>query len=117
MHQQLRAHLRGAPVLGEQEVLERVGAAEAVAGHMRQAEFLAYKHWTLVYLVQHPDWRGEGILVEKRDHRGTVLLPTLGMEVRVHLDQDLPLNSVISLSLRGINLPELDAHFQVEVSP
>ena len=117
VHQQLRAHLRGAPMLGEQEVLERVGAAEAVTGHMRQAEFLAYKHWTLVYLVQHPDWRGEGILVEKRDHRGTVLLPTLGMEVRVHLDQDLPLNSAISLSLRGINLPELDAHFQVEASP
>jgi exoribonuclease-2 len=113
VHQQLRAYLRGTPVLGEQEVLERVGAAEAVTGHTRQAELLAYKHWTLVYLVQHPDWRGEGILVEKRDHRGTVLLPTLGMEVRIHLDQDLPLNSTVSLGLRGINLPELDAHFQV----
>jgi exoribonuclease-2 len=114
VHQQLRAHLRGAPMLGEQEVLERVGAAEAVTGHTRQAEILAYKHWTLVYLIQRPGWRGEGILVEKRDHRGTVLLPTLGMEVRVHLDQDLPLNSAMSLSLRGINLTELDAHFQVE---
>jgi exoribonuclease-2 len=113
VHQQLRAHLRGTPVLGEQEVLERVGAAEAVTGHTRQAEILAEKHWTLVYLVQHPDWRGEGTLVEKRDHRGTVLLPTLGLEVRVHLDQDLPLNSTVSLSLRGINLSELDAHFQV----
>jgi exoribonuclease-2 len=113
VHQQLRAHLRGAPLLGEQEILERVGAAEAVTGNARQAEFLASKHWTLVYLTQHPDWRGEGIVVDKRDHRGTVLIPALGLEVRLHLEQDTPLNSTVPLILRGINLAELEVHFQV----
>lgn len=112
VHQQLRAHLCGAPLLGEQEILERVGAAEAVTGNARQAEFLASKHWILVYLTQHPDWRGEGIVVDKRDHRGTVLIPALGLEVRLHLDQDTPLNSTVPLVLRGINLAELAVHFQ-----
>lgn len=115
VHQQLRAALRGAPLLGEQEVLERVGAAETVTGNTRHAEFLASKHWTLVYLVQHPDWHGEGIVVEKRERRGTVLVPSLGMEIRVHLEQDVPLNSTLPLSLRGINLAELEAHFQANI--
>ena len=113
VHQQLRAHLRGTPLLREQQILGRVGAAEAVTGNTRQAEFLAYKHWTLVYLMQHPDWRGEGIVVDKRDHRGMVLIPALGLELRLHLEQDVPLNSAVPLMLRGINLAELDAHFQI----
>ena len=113
VHQQLRAHLRGTPLLREQQILGRVGAAEAVTGNTRQAEFLAYKHWTLVYLMQHPDWRGEGIVVDKRDHRGMVLIPALGLELRLHLEQDVPLNSAVPLMLRGINLAELEAHFQI----
>jgi exoribonuclease II len=113
VHQQLRAHLRGAPLLEEPQILGRVGAAEAVTANTRQAEFLAYKHWTLVYLMQHPDWRGEGIVVDKRDHRAMILIPALGLELRLHLEQDVPLNSAVPLMLRGINLAELDAHFQI----
>jgi exoribonuclease-2 len=113
VHQQLRAYLRATPLLGDEAVLQRVGAAEAVTGNTRQAEFLAHRHWTLVYLMQHPGWRGEGIVVDKRDHRGTVLIPALGLEVRLHLEQEISLNSTVPLVLRGINLAELDAHFQV----
>jgi exoribonuclease-2 len=113
VHQQLRAHLRGDVLLDEQEMLGRVGAAEAVTGGVRQAEALAIRHWTLVYLLQHPNWFGEGILVDKRDRRGTVLIPALGMEIRLHLPNDLPLNYSIPLVLQGVNLAELDVHFQI----
>jgi exoribonuclease-2 len=111
-HQQLRAYLRGTTLLGEQEVLARVGAAEAVTGAVRHAEALTDRHWTLVYLLQHPDWRGEGILVDKRERRGTILIPTLGLETRLHLHEDWPLNCALSLTLSGINLAELEVYFQ-----
>lgn len=114
VHQQLRAHLRGTPLLDEQDVLERVGAAEAVTGNVRQAELLAYRHWTMVYLVQHPDWHGEGILVEKRDRRGVVLIPELGLETRLPVPDTLALNAPVSLALNGVNIAELDAHFRVQ---
>jgi exoribonuclease-2 len=114
VHQQLRAHLRGTDLLGEQEVLGRVGAAEAVTGTARQAELLAYRHWTLVHLLEHPDWHGEGILVEKRNRRGTVLIPDLGLEARVHVQEELALNSLVSLALSGVNLAELEVYFQIE---
>ena len=112
-HQQLRAHLRGEELLGTQEVLERIGAAEAVRGNVRQAERLARQHWTLVYLHKHSDWQGEGVLVETRGSLGTVLIPELDLEPRVHLREDMPLNSIVPLTLGGIDLPELEAHFRV----
>jgi exoribonuclease-2 len=112
-HQQLRAHLGGQAQLSPQEILERVGAAEAITGSVRQAERLANRHWTLVYLLQQAGWRGTGVLVDKHYTRGTVLIPDLDLEPRVHLREDLPLDSTLSLVLQGVDLAELEAHFQV----
>lgn len=112
-HQQLRALLRGGRLLQAQDILERVGAASAVSGAIRQSERLSRRHWTLVYLMQHPDWQGEGVLVEKRGRRATVLIPELDLEPRLHLRGDIPLNSVVPLKLRGLSLAELDAHFAI----
>jgi exoribonuclease-2 len=113
IHQQLRARVTGKGLLGTQEVLERIGATAAVSGSVRQAERLARRHWTLVYLMQHRGWQGDGILVGKRGRRGTVLIPELDLEPRVQLRRDLPLNSRLTLSVRGVDLAALEAHFQV----
>jgi exoribonuclease-2 len=112
VHQQLRAYLRGEELLDDQEILERVGATAAVAGSVRQAERLARRHWTLVYLMQHPGWEGEGILVEKHGRRATVLLPALDLDAEVYPRQDLPLNHPVRLGLKEVNLAELAVHFQ-----
>jgi len=114
VHQQLRAFVRGEDLLDAQEMLERIGATAAVAGTVRYAERLARKHWTLVYLEQRPGWRGQGILVEERGRSGMVLIPELDLDVRVHLRTDPPLNSVIPLLLRGVDLPTLEAYFRAE---
>ena len=113
-HQQLRAFLRGEELIASQEMLLRIGAAEAVTGLVNQAERLSNRHWTLVYLQDHPDWRGEGVLVERRGARGIVLIPELDLEPRVHLRGDWPLNSPVPLALSGLNLPTLEAHLRVE---
>ena len=113
-HQQLRAYLHGERVLDNSEILERVGAAEAVTGSVRQAERMANKHWTLVYLLNHPGWRGQGVLVDKRNLRGMVLIPELNLETSLHLRRELPLDTAISLVLSRVNLPELEAYFRIE---
>lgn len=113
-HQQVRAFLAGRPPLDEPALLERLGAAEAVGGAVRRAEQLARQHWTIVYLQQHqPAWRGAGVIVEKAGLRATVLVPDLAWELRVHLREDMPLDSVVHVSYSGANLPLLDAHFKV----
>ncbi len=112
-HQQVRAYLAGRPALDEAALLERLGAAEAIGGAVRRAEQLARQHWTIVYLQQNAGWSGEGVIVEKVGLRATVLIPALAWETRMHLREDLPLDSVVRVSFTGANLPLLDAHFRV----
>ena len=109
VHQQLR----GNPLLDSQQILERVGAAESVTQNRVQAERLSRRHWTLVYLLAHPDWRGDGVVVEKRGPRTTVLIPDLGLEPTLTLRDNPALNTVLPLALTGVSLPDLEAHFQV----
>jgi len=113
VHQQLWAHWRGEDLLDAQEVLERVGVAEAVVGTVRQAERLSRQHWLLVYLLEHPHWQGEGVLVERRPPWGIFLLPDLGMTAQAYLPADLPLNATVTLHLEEVLLPELEARFRV----
>lgn len=113
VHQQLRAYLRGDALLDSQQILARVGAAETVTYHRVQAERLSRRHWTLVYLLARPDWRGDGIVVEKRGARTTVLIPDLGLEPILTLRDNPDLNTVLPLALTGVSLPDLDPHFQV----
>ncbi len=111
-HQQLRAYLRGEPVLDMAALMARVGAAEAISGSVRQVERLSNQHWTLVYFQQHPDWEGEGVVVEKNGARSTLLIPELAWESQVYLRHDLPLNARVRLAVTGVNLPELTAYFR-----
>lgn len=113
VHQQLRAYLTGQPILNEQEMLARVGMSEAIIGSVNAAESLSRRHWTLVYLMQHPDWQGEAVLVEKNGLRGRVILPELALESLLHLQEDIPLNSRLQVGIRQINLAELEASFKI----
>jgi exoribonuclease-2 len=112
MHQQLRAYLRGDAPLTGQAMMERIASASAIMGALRRAERLSNSHWTLVYLLQHPDWRGEGIVVEQRGARSVLLLPDLALETEIYVERNLALDSMVRLALNEVNLPELTAHFR-----
>jgi len=112
-HQQLRAHLRGDQTLGEGELLERVGASEAVSRLVRGAERRSRLHWTLVYLLQNPEWCGPAVLVKKFGSRGKFILPDLGLEIQIHLRQDPALNSVVEMVVKEVILAELEAYFEI----
>jgi exoribonuclease-2 len=112
-HQQLRAYLAGLPGLSSEQVRERIDLVESMLGSLRQAETASELHWTMVYLLQHPGWRGAGILVEKRGSSGTLILPDLSLEIRVHLRHDWPLDSTLPVVCTGVNLPNKEASFRV----
>jgi exoribonuclease-2 len=114
-HQQIRAYLGERPLLGEQEMLKRVGSSEAITSSANKVMSLSRRHWTLVYLMQNPKWCGQGVLVQKRGLRGRVLIPELAYETFIHLRRDLPLNSHLELRIKKVNLPELEGYFEYKL--
>lgn len=111
-HQQLRAHLAGAPLLTAAEIIERIGEVEPLIAAARQAETLSNRHWTLVHLGRHPGWQGEAVLLDRRGQNGVFVIPELALETQVYLPADLPLDSRATLTLRSVDLPHQDARFR-----
>jgi exoribonuclease-2 len=112
VHQQLRAFFRGDDLLDGKALMGRVGATEAIIGNARWAERRSLEHWTLVYLLQNPGWRGEGIIVDKRGKRDVVLIPELALETQLYQRKDLPLNSRISVEIEEVDLAFLETYFR-----
>jgi exoribonuclease II len=113
VHQQIRASMAGQTIMGEQEILNAAGAAEVGSSLAGQAEFLSRRHWTLVYLLQNPGWSGEAILVEIFRRVGRFLIPALAWETTIHLQAELDLNSILTLEVTSVDLPNLDAYFRI----
>jgi exoribonuclease-2 len=112
VHQQLRAFLRGEPLLDEQAVMERVGTAYAVSGDIRYAERLSNAHWTAVYLLRNPEWTGEGIVIDQRGKRDLVLLYALGTETSIYAKEPTPLDTVVEVELQKVDLPQREGFFR-----
>lgn len=124
IHQQLRAYLRrtaagndaqpaGDSPLDAQTVMERSAEASNSARALRTVERLSNQHWKLVHLRRNPVWAGEGIVVEKNGARNLVLLPELDLETEIYGRPDLTLDSVLPLTVSEVNLPQLEARFQI----
>ena len=114
VHQQLRAHLRGEAVLDPQTVMERVAVAGDSMRLIRQTERISNTHWKLVYLLQHPNWQGEGIVMEKTGARSLLLIPDLDLETELYGRQELSLDEAVQLTLSEVDLPGLVSRFRRE---
>ncbi len=114
VHQQLRAHIRGHDCLTSQDMLQRLGAAEEVASNVHQVERLSKLHWTMVWLSETPQWRGQATIVEMDGRRATVLIPDIGLETHVYCQRSLPLNARVPIVLESANIPELRAFFRID---
>jgi exoribonuclease-2 len=114
VHQQLRAHILGHDLLTSQEILQRLGAAEAATSNVRQVERLSNQHWTMVYLSETPQWHGEAVIVETDGPHSTALIPNIGLETHLHCQRSLPLNTRVPIALGGSSIPELKAFFRID---
>lgn len=113
VHQQLRAHISGSVPMHAEEILDRIGAIDEVVGSIRRAERNSNQHWTLVYLMQNPGWRGEAVVVGQRGARYQCLIPELAMDAGIYLGKDVELDTIVELSVEGIDLAFLKADFRL----
>jgi exoribonuclease II len=113
VHQQLRAWLAGEQPLGAEQVTERIAEAELAVASIRRAERLSNLHWKLVYLTEHPGWKGDAVVVVRDERAYTLLVPELALEARVRRKQDAPLNARLRVSARDIDIPGQSVRLRV----
>lgn len=110
-HEQLRAFLCGRPLIDKETMLMRMSEGDAAAIATHKAERQSNLHWTLVYLLQNPDWTGEAVCVDKQPKQSLFLLPSLGMETVMAGVTDVELNATITVKPSKIDLPQLEVVF------
>ena len=113
-HEQLRAFLDGRPVLDKDTMLVRVNAGDSAAQAAHKAERESNMHWTLVYLLQNPDWTGDAVCVDNGGKVPQFIIPSLALEMFMLPNHEVELNMVVKVRAANINLPELLVDF-VEV--
>jgi exoribonuclease-2 len=105
-HQQFRAFLSGQPPLDSQTVMQRMAEGAMGMSLTRQTERISNRHWTLVYLLQNPTWRGEAVVVENNGHRCLAVIPDLDLEGPLY-GGSYELDQVVPVTVTGINLAQL----------
>ena len=113
VHQQIRAVLEGSEILSVDDIVERMGEAEAALPAVRRAERLSERHWTLVYLLQNPTWEGEAVVVGRRDSRYTLIIPELAFETEITTRRPLAPDDVVTIAVDSVSLPFLEANFHI----
>lgn len=110
-HMQLRAFLDGRPMLDKDTMLIRVSAGEESSQAAHKAERKSNTHWTLVFLLQNPEWTGEAICIENSGKVPQFSIPSLGMETAIPVDEKMELNQKITVRASNIKLPEQTVDF------
>lgn len=110
-HEQLRAFLDGRDLINKDDMLMRISEGDAGFQAAHKAERKADMHWTLVYLLQHPDWTGDAVVVDKGGKQPQLFIPALGLETFMDLNGDVPLNGTVRVKAGKINLSELTVEF------
>ncbi len=111
-HEQLRAFLKGEKLLDKDEMLMRMSEGDAAMQASKKAERNSRTHWTLVYLLQHPDWQGEAVCVENQAKHSVFFIPEIGMECAIGGLGKIELNETIDVKVSKIDLPNLECVFQ-----
>ncbi|MBQ9282608.1 MAG: RNB domain-containing ribonuclease [Treponema sp.] len=110
-HEQLRAFLKGEKLIDKDTMLMRMSEGDAAMQASKKAERNSRQHWTLVYFLQHQDWTGEAICVDKQPGRALYFIPQLGLETVIGGEAPVDLNGKVTLKAGKIDLPNLELVF------
>ena len=125
VHQQLRAFLTQSaeyPLLGHEELVERIGLADEASLAARKAERHSNQHWTMLYLNQYKKkqgnnneghWQGEAVVVMQDERKTSVILPDLALEPKLQRQDNTELDQSLTVQVQSVNIPELQVFFRV----
>ena len=110
-HQQLRAFLDGRELIDKNTMLERISAGDEAAIACKKVERKSNMHWTLVYLLQNPDWTGEAVFVEQKGNLCVFMIPSLAQQTTLVPSKPLDLNDTITVKASNIDISSQNVVF------
>ncbi len=112
-HRQLLRFIDGKPLTEASRLILDIGAGDEASRACMHAERSTRQHWTLVYLLQNPDWTGEAVVIDIQGKKVRVFIPCLGYETDISVTSEPELNEVLTLKVQKIRLAYLQVHFIV----
>ena len=111
-HRQLLNYIDGKPLTSAADLILKIAAGDVAGRACVSAERASRQHWTLVYLLQNPDWRGTAVVLEAMGKKAHIFIPSLGYEGDMTLDAESELNQELTVKARRIRLAYLQASFE-----
>ena len=111
-HRQLLNYIDGKPLTPAADLIVKIAAGDVSGRACVSAERASRQHWTLVYLLQNPDWRGTAVVLDATGKKAHIFIPSLGYEGDMTLDTEPELNQELTVKVRRIRLAYLQVFFE-----
>lgn len=111
-HRQLLNFIDGKPLIPADELIVKIAAGDEAGRACVYASRASRQHWTLVYLLQHPEWRGTAVVLDTMGKKAHIFIPSIGYEGDINLAAEAELNQEITVKVRRIRLAYLQAVFE-----
>ena len=110
-HQQLLKFIDKEPLMKTEDLLMRISAGDISGRNCSSIERVSRQHWTLVYLLQNPDWQGEAVILDSIKLKAHICIPSIAFETDMFLKKELSINEKITVRAENIDLPNLTVRF------
>jgi len=112
VQQQLVRFINKSDLLNNSDIKERIKAVNASVSKVNKTTRQSVEHYRCVYFKQNKKWEGEGIIVETKGQKASVLIPELAMITQVKFKSKVDLEERIKLEVISINLFERSIDFK-----
>ena len=112
VQQQLVRFITKNDLLNETDIKERIKVVNASVSKVNKATRQSVEHFRCVYFKQNKKWEGEGVIVENKGQKASVLIPELAMITQIKFKSKVDLGQRIKLEVISINLFERSIDFK-----
>ena len=112
VQQQLVRFITKNDLLNETDIKERIKAVNSSMSKINKATRQSVEHFRCVYFKQNKQWEGEGVIVEVKGQKASVLIPELAMIAQVKFKSKVAIEEEIKLKVISSNLFERSIDFK-----
>ncbi len=112
VQQQLVRFISKSDLLNETDIKERIKAVNSSMSKINKATRQSVEHFRCVYFKQNKQWEGEGVIVETKGQKASVLIPELAMITQIKFKSKVELEEEIKLKVISSNLCERSIDFK-----